>query len=224
MKDLDRQAAPVLFAAPLALLALLVQPHSLRAQQSPPPPPPRRPSPSNQPTVAPSQNRNIESVNQRALDLEMLSTVGRRDRGDESSNKRLAAQLIEDFDRLRQIDTETIAPLAAAGSADYKKLSQATAEIKHRAIRIKYTIALRLEDKRSEKSRYEADATKLRSMLPELDRVMKSFFENPVFRVNSPNDAELRSAAAHDLEAIINLSEAVNKVAKSLSKSASPNK
>jgi hypothetical protein len=154
----------------------------------------------------------------------MLSTAGRRDRNSESSNNRLARQLIEDFDRLWQINTETIAPLSTAGSVDYKKLSQATAEVRQRATRIRNALALSLEERKSEKIRYEAEASKLGSMLPELDRVMKSFIGNPVFRVNSPNDAELRSAAGHDLEAIINLSETVNKVAKSLSKSASPSK
>jgi hypothetical protein len=163
-------------------------------------------------------------VNQRALDLEMLSTAGRRDQSGESSNNRLAKQLIEDFDRLWQIDSESIAPLSVAGSVDYKKLSQAAAEIKQRATRIKNALALAIEDKKGEKVRYEAEATKLGSMLPELDLVIKSFIGNPVFRVNSPNDAELRLAAGRDLEAIIKLSEAVNKVAKSLSKSASPNK
>jgi hypothetical protein len=154
----------------------------------------------------------------------MLSTVGRRDQNPESSNKRLAKQLIEDFDRLWQINTETIAPLSAAESVDYKKLFQATAEIKHRATRIKYAIALPVEDKKGEKVRYGEEAAKLGSMLTELDRAMKSFIGNPVFRINSPNDAELRSAAGRDLQAIINLSEKVKKVAKSLSKAASPDK
>jgi hypothetical protein len=84
--------------------------------------------------------------------------------------------------------------------------------------------AVAFEDYKGEKVRYEAEAAKLGTMLPELGRAIKSFIENPVFRVNSPNDAELRSAAARDLEAIIKLSEAVNKVAKSLSKSGTSNK
>lgn len=205
----------------VAALVCFVKPDALSARQATPPPSSRRPA--NRPSSATPPTRS-ESVNQRALDLEMLSTVGRRDGSAESNNKRLANQFIEDFDRLWQIDTETIAPLSTAESVDYKKLSQATAEIKHRATRIKHTVTLPLEAKKGEKIRYEADAAKLRSMLPELDRVLKSFFENPVFRVNSPNDAELRSAAGRDLEAIIKLSETVNKVSKSLSRSASPNK
>lgn len=222
MRDLNRRHGAVWFA--VALLGCSVMPQALRAQQATPPPSGRRGSPSGRPSSATQPNRNNETVNQRALDLEMLSTSGRRDRSAESTNSRLANQLIEDFDRLWQINTDTIAPLSTAGSVDYKKLSEATAEIKQRATRIKNTIALAVEDKKGEKVRYALEAAKLGSVLAELDRVIKSFIGNPVFRVNSPNDTELRLAAARDLEAIITLSETVNKVAKSLSKSASPNK
>lgn len=220
MRDLYRRRRAVCFA--VALLVCLGTPSVLRAQQPNPPTSGRRSSPSSRPS--PATQPRMESVNQRALDLEMLSTAGRRDASPDSYNSRLANQLIQDFDRLWQIDADKIAPLLTAGSVDYKNLSQAAAEIKQRATRIKNTLALAVEDKKGEKVRYEADAGKLGTMLPELDRVIKSFIGNPVFRVNSPNEAELRSAAAHDLDAIINVSEAVNKVAKSLSKSAIPNK
>src|SRR6266567_1717206 len=200
-------AASCAFAA----FACLVAPGAVRGQQATPPPPPRRPSPSNQPSTPPQPNRNVESVNQRALDLELLSTVGRRNTDTESYTKRLAAQLVQDLERLWQINTETIVPLSSAETVNYKNLSQATAEIKDRATRIKNIVALPLEDKKGEKVRYEPDSAKLGSMLPELDRAIKSFFGNPVFHVNSPNDAELRSAAARDLEAIIKLSQTINK-------------
>lgn len=149
----------------------------------------------------------------------MLSTVGRHTGGAESVNTRMANQFITDFDRLVQIHNDTIAPMSTAASLDYKLLSQATGEVAQRAKRIKLAVALPLDDKKSEKSRYEADASKLQSMLPELERVMKSFLENPVFRVNSPNDSELRSGAGRDLDAIIKLSELINKTAKSMNKS-----
>lgn len=215
MRHLNRRYGPVV------LLLCLTMTQILRAQQPTPPPSGRRSSPSNRPTA--TQPTRSETVNQRAQDLEMLSTVGRRDGSANSSNKRLANQFIEDFDRLVQIYTDTIAPLSTVGSLDYKKISQATAEINQRAKRIKQAIALPLDDKKREKVRYDADAAKLGLMLPELDRVMKSFFENPVFRVNSPNDAELRQAAGRDLEAIIKLSETVSKAAKSSTKPASAN-
>ena len=223
MRNLNiRYSATVLFA--LAAFTWLLAPGAVRGQQATPPPPPRRPSPSNKPASPPQPNRNVESVNQRALDLELLSTMGRRNTDTESYTRRLAAQLVQDIERLWQINTETIVPLSSAETVNYKNLSEATAEIKDRATRIKNIVALPLDEKKREKIRYEGDAAKLGSLLPELDRVMKSFLGNPVFRVNSPNDAELRSAAGRDLETIIKLSETVNKVAKSLSKSASPGK
>ncbi|HSB08374.1 MAG TPA: hypothetical protein VLM38_02600, partial [Blastocatellia bacterium] len=64
------------------------------------------------------------------------------------------------------------------------------------------------------------DAGKLRSFLPELSRTIKSFLDNPVFRVNSPNDSDLRSNAGNDLEKIIKLSKTINKIARQLNRSA----
>ena len=221
MTELNHRCGAVWFA--VAFLVCSLTPQTIRAQQPTPPTSGRRSSPSNRPSSATQPSRNNETVNQRALELEMLSTTGRRDRSSESSN-RLAKQLIEDFDRLWQINTDTIAPLSASGSVDYKKVSQAAAEIKQRASRIKSALALAIEDKKGDKVRWEADATKLETMAPQLDHVIKGFIGNPVFRVNSPDDAELHSAAARDLDAIIQLSEAINKVAKSLSKSATSNK
>jgi hypothetical protein len=221
MNNLNTRYAPTVLSA--LAFAWLLAPGAVPGQQPTPPPPPRRPS-SNQAATPSQPNRNIESVNQRALDLELLSTMGRRNTDAESSTRRLAAQLVLHLERLWQINTETIVPLSSAKTVDYKNLSQATAEIKDRATRIKNMVALPLEEKKGEKRQYAADTTKLGSMLPELDRAITSFFGNPVFHVNSPNDAELRSAAGRDLEAIIKLSQTISKIAKSLGKSASPNK
>jgi len=137
--------------------------------------------------------------------------------------KRRAAQLVQDLERLWQINTDMIAPQAFAERVNYKNLSQAAAEIKDRATRIKNTVAFPLEGKKGEKPRDEWYAAKLGSMLSELDRAITSFYGNPVFRVNSPNDAELRASAGRDLESIIKLSQTITKLAKSLGKSAPPN-
>jgi hypothetical protein len=51
-------------------------------------------------------------------------------------------------------------------------------------------------------------------MLPELTRLVNSFLGSPVFRLSSPNDAQLRLKASRDLDAIIKLSDTVNRIAK----------
>ncbi|MEK6321582.1 MAG: hypothetical protein AABN33_07860 [Acidobacteriota bacterium] len=134
----------------------------------------------------------------------------------ERERRRAATQLTMNLERLAQIEAEKIAPVSSARSIDYKNLAHATAEIKDRALKIKYGLPFALKG-RGEKIRRDADATQLGSMLPELSRMIKSFIGNPALRANTPNDAELRATAGHDLESIINLSKAINKIAKRMS-------
>jgi hypothetical protein len=91
-------------------------------------------------------------------------------------------------------------------------------KIKARATRVKFYSPLVLIDKTGEKIRYETDAGQLATMLPQLSRAVARFVGNPVFRISAPNDAELRSTAARDLENIIKLSDTINKITKRLSK------
>jgi len=134
----------------------------------------------------------------------------------ERERRRSAALIAMNLERLGQLEAESIAP-ASVKSVDYKNLARATAEIKERALKIKFNLPFVLKD-RGEKVRREADPAQLGSMLSELSRVIKRFLANPSLRVNSPNDAELRAAAGHDMEGIIKISETVNKIAKALSK------
>jgi hypothetical protein len=136
----------------------------------------------------------------------------------ERQRRRLASQLAQDLEQLEQINAEKIVPLAAATSLDYKNLAQASVELKARATRIKFYSPVALIDRTGEKIRYEPDATQLGTMLPQLSRTVTKFVGNPVFRISGPNDAELRSIAAHDLDGIIKLSDTINKIAKRLSK------
>jgi hypothetical protein len=160
---------------------------------------------------------NPRTTEQSMLEMQLLmlrrSTVTEAER----ERQRTAGQLTTDIERIGQIKAERIAPLLSAKSIDYRNLADATAEIRDRALRIKYGLTVALKNK-GEKTRLEADASQLPSMLPELSRAIKSFLGNPALRVNTPNDAELRSTAEHNLEGIIKLSRTINKIARSLRK------
>jgi hypothetical protein len=132
--------------------------------------------------------------------------------------RRLAAELAEDFERLRRINREKIAPLSSSASLDYKELSQVAGEINTRAKRIKANSPIALNEKKVERPAYDADAARLGSMLPELSRLIDSFLGSPVFHVTSINDDELRSTAGRDLVGIIRLSETINKIARRLAR------
>ena len=217
MKKLGRKLTAFALFALVAFVVILAQPASASAQKrrpNPPPPPP----PSSEPRTdsQTSTPTNMRTMDQAALEMSILMSKRWTVADQEREQRRAAAQITMDLERLAQIEAESIAPVSVK-SVDYKNLARATAEIKERALKIKYNLPFVLKD-RGEKVRREADATQLGSMLPELSRVIKSFIGNPALRVNSPNDTELRATAGHDIEGIIKLSETINKIAKALSK------
>jgi len=162
----------------------------------------------------------VDTLNQRARELGLV--VATDDEQEEFFRKRLSAQLQEDFVKLGTTNVETVA--VQAGSLDYKSLSATTADLKNRATRIKYNVPILMIPAKGEKPRYQDTPDQLQSMLPELNRLIDSFFASPIFRENSANDAALRAKAVRDLDSIIVLSDTISKLAKRMSKAVASNK
>jgi len=194
----------------LGLVALTVTGSQTLAQT--PAAPGRQPDPTTRPKV----RANLEAINQRARDLGLVAPT--QDEDDEFIRRRLNAQINQDFIKLHTINDETIAALSSAQSLDYKVLCEATADIKNRATRIKYNVALLQVADKGERIRYEETLDGLAAMIAELNRLINSFLSSPIFRLSSPNDADLRMKARYDLEGIIKLSDAMNKLAKRMSR------
>jgi hypothetical protein len=217
MKKLGRTSTASSLFALVALALILAQPPSATGQKRRPNPPPAPPPGAEpRPDSQTSTGSNMRTMDQASLEMAILMSKRWTVADQQREQRRLAAQITMDLERLGQIETESIAP-ASVKPVDYKHLARATAEIKERALKIKYNLPFVLKDK-GEKVRREADPSQLGSMLPELSRAIKSFIGNPALRVNSPNDSDLRAAAGHDMEGIIKLSETINKIAKALSK------
>jgi hypothetical protein len=171
------------------------------------------------PAARPKFRAMVDSINQRARELGLIAAT---DDDDQAAfiRRKLNSQLSEDFEKLYSINVEKIATQSSAASLDYKTLSDATADLKTRATRIKYNVTLLQIADKGEKTRYEENPDQLSSMLPELSRLINSFLGSPVFRLNSPNDAALRLKASRDLDGIIRLSETINRIAKRSPKTA----
>jgi hypothetical protein len=165
------------------------------------------------PAANPRVRAMVEAINQRIRELGLIAVS---DDPDQAAwvRRRRDAQLSEDFEKLHSINAEKLATLSSAPSLDYKTLSDTAADLKNRATRIKYNVLLLQVADKGEKIRYDDSPDHLASMLPELSRLIDSFLGSPVFRLNSPNDAELRLKASRDLDGIIKLSETINKIAK----------
>lgn len=200
-----------------ALALILAVPGSLSAQKRKPilSPPGNSPSPDSAASSVP----NLRTAEQATVEMQTLMSRRTSIANLERERNRLASQLAQDLERLDRLNSEHIVPLSSSRSIDYKNLAQVSAEVRSRATRIKFYSPLQLADRTGEKIRFEADANQLGAMLPQLSRAITSFLGNPVFRISARNDSELRSIAAHDLEGIIKLSDAINKIAKRLSKS-----
>lgn len=142
-----------------------------------------------------------------------------------SANRRVEAnqavqyQLREDFSRLYELQQSQLLPTTSALALDNEMLMKSTDEIKTRASRIRQNLLLMLAERDEKKKKeYAVTESDLRSPASELRALIVRFVSSPVFRVNSPNDKELRIAAREDLEAIIKLSDGINKAAKKLTK------
>ncbi|PYT09278.1 MAG: hypothetical protein DMF60_02880 [Acidobacteria bacterium] len=194
------------YAATILVVVVLAQ--SLLAQN-----PPLSNKPPYDPATRPKFRALVDAINTRSRELGLIEV---NDDPDQAAfiRRRMDAQLIEDFEKLYSINVEKIVTQSAAASLDYKTLLDATADLKTRATRIKYNVPLlRVVDK-GEKIRYDENPDHLASTLPELSRLINSFLGSPVFRLSSPNDAELRLKTSRDLNGIIKLSETINKIAK----------
>lgn len=165
------------------------------------------------PAERPKFKAMVEALNQRARELGLIS-IPEDPAQEEFVRRRREAQLSEDFAKLYSINTETIAAQAAAQSPNFKMLCDATADLKTRATRIKYSVPLLQVVDKVEKPKYEENPERLPTMIPELNRMITSFLNSPVFRLTSANDAELRLKASRDLEGIIRLSDTINKILK----------
>lgn len=216
MKNIRSSFTVRLLVAVVAFALVLAEPQTLSAQKRKPfPTPPSEPATSDSTS---SSSPNFRSSNQAALEIGILMSRRASVADLERQRRRAAARLAEDLEKLGQINSVKIVPLTSTTALDYKDLALAAAEINTRATRIKFYSPLALVDRTGEKIRCEADESHLATMLPQLTRAVTRLVGNPVFRISSPNDAELRSAAAHDLESIIKLSKTISKLAKRLSK------
>ena len=207
MKSFSPLRNPSIMIA-LVVLALMPGPQSLLAQQ-----PPRNEKPPYDPATRPKFKALVESINQRVRELGLVEVDTDPDQAEFVRRKR-DALLMEDLQKLYSINVETIAAQSSAASLDHKTVYDATADLKNRATRIKYNVPLLQIVDKGEKMRYEEYPDCLAPMLTELNRLINSFMGSPVFRLSSPNDAELRLKASRELDGIIKLSETINKIAK----------
>jgi hypothetical protein len=166
-------------------------------------------------------NRTIEERQKALLELE-----GKRERASKPREERLLyQQLQQDFEQLQVINNNLSLAVSSSRTLDYEQIEKDIEEIRKRALRLKANLSLPEPGKteRPKKNEEELTPEALRSMLKDLDSLIKSFVENPVFQHLKVMNVGYSMRATRDLEDIIKLSEQIDKRAEVLRKASRDN-
>jgi hypothetical protein len=112
----------------------------------------------------------------------------------------------EDFERIQIINSNVLQAQRSGGGLDYARISEAAAEIRKRATRLR--ASLFASEKRSKEKDAEG-AQDLKSLLSALDGAIGDFVTNPMFQNLRVWNAQSSAKACRDLEQIIRLSARV---------------
>jgi hypothetical protein len=123
-------------------------------------------------------------------------------------------EIKEDFERIQVINSELFIVTTSDAGLDYKRVSEAAAEITKRATRLKSNLFPSASKERGKQIGQQSEVREdLKSLLTGLDRAILDFVHNPMFvntKVVNPQDS---SRAERELQKIINLSVRTRKKA-----------
>ena len=208
----NRCRAQALVVAIGAVCALLIALPIQVAAQGRPTPSSGRPTPTARSPV--DRDMYQREMNIKSLELDREKKSGIVGTPSDTTIK----EVKEDFARIQDINAEMIRLYQSGSPPDYKRISQAMAEIKKRAERLRANLVLP-SGKEVDQEHKGLAAKAGRSPLLDLNELITSFVTNPIFTNVNTIDAELGANAKRDLESIVDLSDRICKSADKLSKS-----
>lgn len=169
------------------------------------------------PNVDPEAAR-IRDEKQREMQLRNLEGEA-SPRANDKAVKAALDQLNQDFKRIQIIRNDIAHAIKVDGTLDYKRVSDETAEVKKRALRMQSYLALRGSgtDVKDQAGQVEYDDKQLKDALVKLCRRIDSFVANPKFTSPLVADVGGTAAATRDLREIIALSLSIKSSAERLS-------
>lgn len=154
--------------------------------------------------------------------IEALKTESRKRPDEERKPVPYVYELKQDFENLQTIHNQMMGMTFSNNVLDYKLISEASMEIRKRAVRLKSSLLLaeaeKAETGQSLKGWEEIDRGQLKPALLFLDDLIMRFVTNPIFQKPEVVDLQQSSRAKRDLEAIIKLSGKIRKSAEKLAK------
>ena len=182
------------------------------------------------PAVMAQSARDIERAeNERDLDLrswnlKILQLQHERERKGRPPVKQALAQLQEDFSRLQIANKSLLRAALSNNTLDTKFVSKSVTEIRKRAERLNFNLALPEVEKPGAPATMATPTSpqQLKPSVLKLGRLIFSFIDNPFFKEASVVDTQLTTKARRDLEDIIELSGQIRKTSEQMDKQKRP--
>ena len=194
----------------------LFLPSSLAAQA--------RPNPPSRNSPVPSSSDAMREMLEREMKIRRLEMEKENDKKPSLEvSKETIKQVNDDFAQIQGINAEIMRAYIAGTPPDYKHISEAMAEIRKRASRLRTNLLLPASDDiESEPATLEAASKRPgRSPLLDLNDLISSFVTNPIFKNADTIDLDLGLKAKRDLASIVDLSDRISRSADKLNKTAS---
>src|SRR5229473_336073 len=166
---------------------------------------------------------NERDLDLRSWNLKILQLQHERERKGRPPVKQALAQLQEDFSRLQIANKSLLRAALSNNTLDTKFVSKSVTEIRKRAERLNFNLALPEVEKPGAPATLATMATptspqQLKPSVLKLGRLIFSFIDNPFFKEASVFDTQLTTKARRDLEDIIELSGQIKKNSEQLGK------
>ncbi|MCI0489267.1 MAG: hypothetical protein L0229_21960 [Blastocatellia bacterium] len=153
----------------------------------------------------------------------MLRTTETKANLDKAEKRRIEAAILqvkEDFRAIQIVRNEMVRNLLAAKPLDYNLISEETAEINERAVRLKMYLMPPVPEDKEKIPRKQVEFTdeEMKGALVELCNLIAGFIDNPVLKNPDTVDVEQSTKAGSDLLSVIELSGSIRKSVERLNK------
>jgi len=173
--------------------------------------------------VQPADTADLEKIQAQAQSRREMELRNLGAQAEMSNNPRrvqeVASEIEQDFQKILVLHNGLARFLLDRKPLDYGFVSDASAEIRKRAVRLQKTLALSLPAEELTKERNaEFEDAQIRDGVATLCNQIKSFVTNPVIENPGTISAEQLTKARHDLQTVIDLSSSLKKSADRLKK------
>jgi hypothetical protein len=153
----------------------------------------------------------MEEMNRRELQLNGLGTTSHR--SDPKRSQAMMDQISEDFQRILTVHNEIVRAVAANQSPGHQFISDATGEIRKRALRLQTSLHLPKPEPATESPATGPDVKGMetREELILLCKQIESFIKNPIIDKPGTIDAAQLVKARADLASVVEVSDAIKK-------------